>query len=83
VARAKFLPQCEAVTASAAYCQCLYEKLPAGYTWFADEPWLLFVMSIKERKYLGAMSQGEDTDEARTNLFFTARRAVQECASSR
>ena len=89
VARAKFVPQCEGVTGDRAYCTCVYDGLPVAYTAYQDEPWLLFVLSMHRRLYVGdhaiaAFAEvGKLTDQARFDLYLSARGAVQKCASAR
>jgi hypothetical protein len=81
-AREKFVQQCIAVAANAAYCGCLHAMLPAAYTQLVDQPWLLFVISMYERKYVGELQQ-DDTEVERFNQYLLARGAVRECANSR
>lgn len=81
-AEEQFVQQCIAVAANAAYCRCLHAKLPVAYTQLVDQPWLLFVISMYERKYVGEL-QEDDTEVERFNQYLLARGAVRECANSR
>ena len=79
-ARAKFVQQCVAVAANAGYCGCLYGKLPVVYTKLVDQPWLLFTISMYERKYVGELAEN-DTEQERFNKYLLARGAVAACAN--
>lgn len=87
VARAKFIPQCQAVTGNSVYCTCVFDSLPVAYLWYIDEPWLLFVLSVHRRMYVGeeaaaGFQPGELTDQARFDLYVSARDVVQSCSST-
>jgi hypothetical protein len=84
IARAKFIPQCDAVTGSNSYCECLYGKLPALFTLYADEPWLVFVATMYQRSFQGQLTEiKKDEAQQRLDLFMTARKAVQQCSTAR